>query len=76
MAVPTLAPLRKAQSRQPEAAMALLWIVDQFCLQRDVAAEIPAEVARAHDQESAFSPSSGAARGLPDQLSTVISQTN
>lgn len=50
-ALQKLAPLRKAQSRQPEAAMALLWVVDQFCLQRDIAAEILAEVAQAHDQD-------------------------
>src|SRR4051812_46483743 len=40
-----LAPLRRAHSRQPEAASALLGIVDQLCLQRDAAAEIVSEVA-------------------------------
>jgi|SRR4051812_9624385 hypothetical protein len=43
-----LAPLRRGQSRQPEAASALLWIVDQLRLQRDAAAEIVSEVADSH----------------------------
>ncbi|CAL75354.1 hypothetical protein; putative protein prenyltransferase \t_ [Bradyrhizobium sp. ORS 278] len=50
-ALRALAPLRKAQPRQSEAAMALLWIVDQFCLPRDVAAEIVGDIARCHDQD-------------------------
>ncbi|GLH80671.1 hypothetical protein SSBR45G_55800 [Bradyrhizobium sp. SSBR45G] len=52
MALQKLAPLRTAQSRQQEAAMALLWVVDQFCLERDVAADILSEIARAHDQDA------------------------
>ncbi|MCC8967182.1 prenyltransferase [Bradyrhizobium sp. Pear76] len=42
-------PLRKAQRHQPEAAMALLWIVDERSLAREEAANLLSEVADAHD---------------------------
>jgi Flp pilus assembly protein TadD len=44
-------PLRKAQSRQPEVAMALLWIVDQRGLERQAAVEVLSEIERSHDQD-------------------------
>lgn len=46
-----LQPLRKAQSRQPEAAMALLGIVYDRCLPRENAIEVLSEVAHSHDQD-------------------------
>jgi tetratricopeptide (TPR) repeat protein len=46
-----LQPLRKAQPRQPEAAMALLGVVYERCLQREVAIEVLTEVAQSHDQD-------------------------
>ncbi|NEU97284.1 prenyltransferase [Bradyrhizobium uaiense] len=42
-------PLRKAHRHQPEAAMALLWIVDERSLAREEAADLLSEVADAHD---------------------------
>ncbi|WP_315729303.1 MULTISPECIES: prenyltransferase [unclassified Bradyrhizobium] len=51
IALQKLEPLRDAQRRQREAAMALLWVVNQFCLPREVAAEILAEIARSHDRD-------------------------
>lgn len=44
-------PLRRAQARQPEAAMALLWIVDGRGLERLAAVEILSEIERSHDQD-------------------------
>src|SRR5262249_32305967 len=46
-----LQPLRKAQHRQPEAAMALLGIVYERCLERDAAVDVLSEVAQSHDQD-------------------------
>ena len=46
-----LQPLQKAQPRQPEAAMALLGVVYERCLQREVAIEILSEVEQSHDQD-------------------------
>ena len=46
-----LQPLRKAQRRQPEAAMALLGIVYERCLERDAAVDVLSEVAQSHDQD-------------------------
>jgi hypothetical protein len=43
-------PLRNAQSQQAEAATALLWVVDQHCLEREAAIDILSEVAESHDQ--------------------------
>jgi tetratricopeptide (TPR) repeat protein len=45
-------PLRNAQSQQPEAAIALLWIVDEQCLEREAALDVVSEVAGAHDQDA------------------------
>ncbi|WP_342708345.1 prenyltransferase [Bradyrhizobium sp. B124] len=44
-------PLRKAQRHQPEAAMALLWIVDERSLAREEAADVLSEIADAHDDD-------------------------
>src|SRR5580692_2045634 len=44
-------PLRNAQLRQPEAAMALLRIVDTQALQREAAIDVLSEVAQSHDQD-------------------------
>ena len=44
-------PLREAQRHQPEAAMALVWIVDQHSLARDEAAGLLLEIADAHDDD-------------------------
>jgi tetratricopeptide (TPR) repeat protein len=46
-----LQPLRKAQLRQPEAAMALLGIVYERCLERGNAIDVLSEVAHSHDQD-------------------------
>lgn len=46
-----LQPLRRAQSRQREAAMALLWIVNERGLERQAAVEILSEIERSHDQD-------------------------
>jgi len=46
-----LQPLRKAQPRQPEAAMALLWIVDERCLDRQAVVEVLSEIERSHHQD-------------------------
>ncbi|MBV9556974.1 MAG: prenyltransferase [Pseudolabrys sp.] len=43
-------PLRNARSLQQEAAMALLWVVDQHCLERETAIDVLSEVAESHDQ--------------------------
>ncbi|WP_316232340.1 hypothetical protein [Bradyrhizobium sp. SZCCHNR1051] len=51
-ALQKLAPLRKAQTCQREAAMALLWVVDHICLPRDVAAGILMEIAQSHDEDA------------------------
>jgi hypothetical protein len=45
-------PLRNAQSQQVEAAIGLLWVVDQHCLEREAAVEVLSEVAEAHAQDS------------------------
>ncbi|MGY3440925.1 tetratricopeptide (TPR) repeat protein [Bradyrhizobium sp. USDA 4473] len=42
-------PLRKAQRHQPEAARALIWIVDERGLAREQAADLLSEIADAHD---------------------------
>ena len=44
-------PLRNAQRRQPEAAMALLRIVNEQALQRETAIDVLSEVAQSHDQD-------------------------
>jgi hypothetical protein len=44
-------PLRNAQLRQPEAAMALLRIVHQQALPREAAIDVLSEVAQSHDQD-------------------------
>jgi hypothetical protein len=44
-------PLRKAQRHQPEAAMALLWLIDERSLERDEAAGVLSEIADAHDED-------------------------
>jgi len=44
-------PLRKAQRHQPEAAKALLWIVDERSLAREEAADVLSEIAEAHDND-------------------------
>ncbi len=43
--------LRKAQVRQPEAAMALLGIVYERCLSRQNAIEVLSDIAESHDQD-------------------------
>jgi hypothetical protein len=43
-------PLRNAQSQQPEAAIALLWVVHEHCLEREAAIDVLSEVAESHDQ--------------------------
>jgi hypothetical protein len=45
-------PLRNAQSQQPEAAIALLWVVKEQCLEREVAIDLLSEVAESHDQDA------------------------
>ncbi|MGV7218420.1 tetratricopeptide repeat protein [Bradyrhizobium sp. UFLA05-112] len=45
-------PLRKALRHQPEAAMALLWIVDERSLTREEAADVLSEIADAHDGDT------------------------
>jgi hypothetical protein len=44
-------PLRNAQLRQPEAAIALLGIVYEQALQREAAIDVLSEVAQSHDQD-------------------------
>jgi Flp pilus assembly protein TadD len=44
-------PLRKAQPRQPEAAMALIRIVEERGLERQAAIEVLTEIERSHDQD-------------------------
>lgn len=44
-------PLRTAQARQPEAAMALLWIVEVRGLERQASVEILSEIERSHHQD-------------------------
>ncbi len=44
-------PLRKAQRHQPNAAMALLWLVDERNLPREEAAGVLSEVADAHEED-------------------------
>lgn len=46
-----LEPLRKAQLRQPEAVMALLELVHERCLQRELAIEVLSELVQSHDQD-------------------------
>jgi tetratricopeptide (TPR) repeat protein len=45
----TIQPLRSVQRHQAEAAMALLWIVDERSLDMDEAAELLSEIAAAHE---------------------------
>ncbi|HWX61418.1 prenyltransferase [Bradyrhizobium sp.] len=45
-------PLRKAQSQQPEAAIALLGVVNEQCLEREPAIDLLSEVAESHDQDA------------------------
>jgi len=44
--------LREAQRQQPEAAMALLWVIDERCLDRETAIDVLSDVAEAHDQDA------------------------
>ena len=44
-------PLRKAQPRQADAAMALLFIVDRQALERQAAIEALSEIAQSHDKD-------------------------
>src|ERR1700757_2596734 len=44
-------PLRKAQRHQPDAAMALLWLIDERSLTRDEAAGVLSEIADAHHED-------------------------
>jgi hypothetical protein len=44
-------PLRKAQRHQPDAAMALLWLIDERSLAREEAAGVLSEIAVAHDED-------------------------
>lgn len=48
-------PLRKAQPHQPEAAMALIWIVEERSLARDEAADLLLEIADAYDDSGILS---------------------
>ncbi|MGN1285314.1 MAG: prenyltransferase [Bradyrhizobium sp.] len=48
-------PLRKTQPHQPEAAMALIWIVEQRSLARDEAADLLLEIADAYDDSGILS---------------------
>ena len=63
-------PLRKAQRHQPEAAKALLWIVDERSLAREEAADVLSEIAEAHDNDisilSALGQCLEAARDIDD----------
>jgi len=63
-------PLRKAQRHQPEAARALVWIVDQRSLARDEAADLLSGIADAHDDDidilSALGQCLEAARDIDD----------
>lgn len=43
--------LRKAQHHQPDAAMALLWVIDGRNLPREEAAGVLSEIADAHDED-------------------------
>lgn len=45
-------PLRRAQRHQTEAAMALLWIVDERSLTREEAADVLSEIADAYDEDT------------------------
>ena len=45
----TIQPLRRVQRHQTEAALALLWIVEERSLAREGAAELVSEIADAHD---------------------------
>jgi hypothetical protein len=47
-------PLRKSQRHQTEAAMALLWIVDEGSLAREEAADVLSEIADAYDDHTAI----------------------
>jgi tetratricopeptide (TPR) repeat protein len=44
-------PLRKVQRHQPDAAMALLWLIDERSLAREEAAGVLSEIAGAHDED-------------------------
>jgi hypothetical protein len=63
-------PLRAAQRRQPEAAMALLMVVHEGCLEKEAALSVLSEVARSHDQDirilSALGECLEAARDIDD----------
>ncbi|MBP2446103.1 tetratricopeptide repeat protein [Rhizobium leguminosarum] len=48
-ALQKIQPLRKAQRHQTEAAMALLWIVDEQSLTMEEATDVLSEIADAHD---------------------------
>jgi hypothetical protein len=62
--------LRAAQPRQPEAAMALLMVVHERCLEREAALSVLSEVAKSHDQDprilSALGECLEAARDIDD----------
>lgn len=45
-------PLRKAQHHQPDAAMALLWIVNERSFAREDAGDVLSEIADAHDNNT------------------------
>ncbi|MET4802216.1 prenyltransferase [Bradyrhizobium sp. LB11.1] len=47
-------PLRRTQRHQPEAARALLWIVDERSLAREDAADVLSEIANAYDDDAAI----------------------
>jgi hypothetical protein len=49
-------PLRKAQRHQPEAARALLWIIDERSLAREEAADVLSEIADAYDDDPGILP--------------------
>jgi len=63
-------PLRTAQPRQPEAAMALLMVVHERCLEREAALSVLSEVAQSHDRDvrilSALGECLEAARDIDD----------
>lgn len=46
-----LQPLRQVQARQPEAAMALLWIIYKQGVQREAALDLLSEIAQSYDQD-------------------------
>lgn len=51
-ALQKIEPLRRTQRHQTEAAMALLWIVDERSLVREEAADVLSEIADAHNDDT------------------------